>query len=161
MDMEGHVISQLAGELVEQFEANQARETTVKKKRSEQKVQRRNEQREEREYMLQMFLESHKFGKDVNEPRISKGCFLFRKSKEVIYPLHKATELGDTEMVRLLLSAGADPEQRTSKGRSAEDIAREEDLIGSHQEILLLLQSQIKVLPLREAVKLMEEQRCL
>jgi len=34
----------------------QARETTVKKKRSEQKVQRRNEQREEREYMLQMFL---------------------------------------------------------------------------------------------------------
>lgn len=25
MDMEGHVISQLAGELVEQFEANQAR----------------------------------------------------------------------------------------------------------------------------------------
>lgn len=37
-------------------------------------------------------------------------------------------------MVRLLLSAGADPEQRTSKGRSAEDIAREEDLIGSHQD---------------------------
>lgn len=26
MDMEGHVISQLAGELVEQFEANQARQ---------------------------------------------------------------------------------------------------------------------------------------
>ena len=37
-------------------------------------------------------------------------------------------------MVRLLLAAGADPEQRTSKGRSAEDIAREEDLLGSHKD---------------------------
>ena len=35
--------------------------------------------------------------------------------------------------MRLLLAAGADREQRTSKGRTAEMIALEEDLLGSHK----------------------------
>lgn len=42
----------------------------------------------------------------------------------------------DAEIVRLLLAAGADREQRTSKGRTAEQIALEENLLGSHKEKL-------------------------
>lgn len=41
----------------------------------------------------------------------------------------------DAEIVRLLLAAGADREQRTSKGRTAEQIALEENLLGSHKEM--------------------------
>eukprot|EP00438_Fugacium_kawagutii_P031283 Skav218655 [mRNA] locus=scaffold365:774645:776402:- [translate_table: standard] len=70
------------------------------------------------------FLESHGFT-DVNEPRepASSGCFFFnfsRKKKEMwrcgedetIYPIHAAAQLGDAKLVRLLLAAGADSQQR-------------------------------------------------
>ena len=40
----------------------------------------------------------------------------------------------DCEIVRLLLAAGADPQQKTSQGRTAEEIALEEDSLGSHEE---------------------------
>lgn len=150
MEEKGHTISDINLDELE-----------VGKQRSLEKMQWRNEKREEKRCILYTFLESHKFGKDVNEPRIQKSCFLFSKPKEVFYPLHKAAQLGDAEIVRLLLAAGADREQRTSKGRTAEMIALEEDLLGSHKEVLMLLASQIKVMPLREAIKLMEEQKCL
>ncbi|CAK9009808.1 unnamed protein product [Durusdinium trenchii] len=125
--------------------------------RSHKKIDRRNERRERKEIMLNTFLRSHRFGRDVNEPRSSRAlCLPFGKPKEVFYPLHQAAKLGDCEIVRLLLAAGADPQQKTSQGRTAEEIALEEDSLGSHEEVLMLLTSQIKVLPLREAVKMMQ-----
>ena len=35
-----------------------------------------------------------------------------RPKQETIYPIHTAAELGDVKLVRLLLAAGADSQQR-------------------------------------------------
>ena len=40
-----------------------------------------------------------------------------------MYPLHAAAELGDAQLVRMLLAAGADPEQRTGQGLVIECLA--------------------------------------
>ncbi|CAL1143973.1 unnamed protein product [Cladocopium goreaui] len=63
--------------------------------------------------------------KDVNEPQMPEGCFLFRFRRETFYPLHYAVLENDAEMVNMLLIAGSDPRQKSSKGRRPEDLARD------------------------------------
>lgn len=63
--------------------------------------------------------------KDVNEPPMPEGCFLFRLRHETFYPLHYAVLENDAEMVSMLLVAGADAHQKSSKGRRPEDLARD------------------------------------
>ena len=58
---------------------------------------------------------------------------------EVLYPVQVAAQQGDHVMLRMLCSEGADLEQKTSKGRSTWDIAKEADRFGSHQQVLGLL----------------------
>ncbi|CAE7471493.1 unnamed protein product, partial [Symbiodinium sp. KB8] len=101
------------------------------------------------------FLTKHGFGEDVNAPNQPSGCFLPFPRKETLYPLHVAAKLGDGAMVRALLEEGADPEQRSSKGRTAEDLARQEDRDGSHVEVLVLLETPVRFVNARAAKELM------
>ena len=92
---------------------------------------------------------------DVSEPRLSTRCCLFH---DAVYPIHIAAQLGDADIVHMLLAAGADPNQRTSHGVLAVDLASEKDQDGSHCEVIELLRGQLKVLGLRDAVLLMSGQ---
>ena len=100
------------------------------------------------------FLKENGFSSDVSEPRLPTGCMLFRA--ETLYPIHVAAQKGDAAVVRMLLAAGANPEQRTSKGRTAIDFAVKSKVPQSRQ-VLELLRSQGRVLCLRDAVGLMQE----
>ena len=53
------------------------------------------------------------------------------------FPLQAAAGSGRIDIVKLLLEAGADPSIRTSEGKTAADIARDE----GHQECAALLES--------------------
>ncbi|OLQ13168.1 Caskin-2 [Symbiodinium microadriaticum] len=104
--------------------------------------------------VLHEFLQENRFGLDVLEPRTRPRCFLW--SKELVYPIHVAAALGDAYIVRLLLKAGADLKQKTSRGRTAADIAAQEDRYGSHREVLELVRGAIKVMSLRDFMRLAE-----
>jgi len=49
--------------------------------------------------------------------------------------LHQAVIRGDREIVRILLQAGADPDQRDKVGRTAAVLARDHDKEGAIQEL--------------------------
>eukprot|EP00439_Symbiodinium_sp_Y106_P053693 s23_g7.t1 len=104
--------------------------------------------------VLNEFLQEHRFDQDVLEPRASPCCFLW--SKELVYPIHVAAAVGNAEIVRLLLKAGADLAQKTSRGRTAADIAAQEDRYGSHREVLELVRGAVKFMSLRDFMLLAE-----
>ncbi|CAE7479156.1 Huwe1 [Symbiodinium sp. CCMP2456] len=112
-------------------------------------------QREKKLFQLPActFLESHGFSSDVCEPRVPAGCMLFRV--ETLYPIHVAAQKGECEVVRMLIAAGADPSQRTSRGRTAVDFAVKSKSPHTRQ-VLELLRSQGRVLCLRDAVNMMQ-----
>ncbi|CAE7654526.1 nipblb, partial [Symbiodinium pilosum] len=103
--------------------------------------QQRQDMRDEQNYILQDWLRKHGFSRDVTEPRMPKGCFIWKE--ETVWPIHVAARLGDAEIVRLLLSAGADPKQRSSKGRTATDMALEADFFGSHKAVFQTMEVQV------------------
>ena len=55
-------------------------------------------------------------------------------SQETLYPVHLAAHLGDADLLRLVLQAGADATQQSSMGRSAWDVAVQSNVYGSHDE---------------------------
>ena len=81
-----------------------------------------------------------------------------KPGKETFYPVHLAAHLGDAELLRLILQAGADATQRTSLGRSAKEVALQNNISGSHDEVLLLLAEPITVCNVRGLVHLMKRQ---
>ena len=95
------------------------------------------------------FLQKHNCP-SIDEPKLS--CLSFMR--EVVYPIHLAASLGDAHMVRLLVNAGADLQQTTSKGRTAADFALECDKFGSHRDVLDLVQGSVKTMALREFLRL-------
>ena len=54
--------------------------------------------------------------------------------QETLYPVHLAAHLGDADLLRLVLQAGADATQQSSMGRSAWDVAVQSNVYGSHDE---------------------------
>ena len=93
----------------------------------ERRKMRRSELQEEQEITLKAFLRAHRFS-DVNEPRQAPRCLPLKKPEQ-LWPLHVAAQRGDAEVVRLLLKQGADPEQRTSRQRTAQEIAQAKIII--------------------------------
>ena len=94
-----------------------------------------------RRVQLDDFLREHRF-RDVDEPE-QCGCFSF---KERFYPIHIAARLNDSQMIRILLAAGADPSRKSSRGRTALELAEASD----SQKALDLLRCNIKVLTATE-----------
>ena len=86
----------------------------------------------------------NKFG-DVNEPR-HVGCL----RQEAYYPVHVAAMLGNDEVLRLLLRHGASTAQRTRRGHTALQLARQADENGSHAQVIGLLATQVRCLTARQ-----------
>ncbi|CAE7537924.1 ndor1, partial [Symbiodinium necroappetens] len=103
---------------------------------------------------LKDFLHKHRFV-DVCEPSTTWMHCYAMFGGETLYPIHVAAREGDPEILRLLLQARADPEQKTSCGRTAEAVARDADVFGSHKEVVDMLRGGLKVLGLREALSVM------
>lgn len=111
-----------------------------------------------REMAFKEFLAEHDFpSDDVNEPRyIDAGHHWFGllTRYETVYPVHVAAALGNHEMLRMLLRAGANPNQKTSKGSTALDFAQIANRDGSHDQVLALLKSPVKLLRARDVLSL-------
>ncbi|CAJ1431885.1 unnamed protein product [Effrenium voratum] len=99
-----------------------------------------------RERPLRQFLEEYG-SRDPHSYRDFAG--------EALTPIHLAAEIGDGRVVRALLAAGANPSRRTSLGSTAEDLAWRANIEDSHCDILQLLQGQVKVTSLRDAMVVM------
>ena len=110
-------------------------------------LKKRGEEKREQQELLADFLAHNKFS-DVNEPR-GLGC-----SREAYYPVHAAAVLGDREVLRLLLRAGASCDQRSSRGRTALQMAQQADKEGSHAAVIGLLQTKVKCLSVKGLVSL-------
>eukprot|EP00438_Fugacium_kawagutii_P030224 Skav219517 [mRNA] locus=scaffold30:49575:49928:+ [translate_table: standard] len=107
--------------------------------------------------LLKNFLKDHGFS-DPCKPIRKSGCFSpkeFLFPKERLYPIHIAAKLGNHELVRILLFKGANPEQKSSKGRTPAEIARAAAVHDSHDMVLMLLVNKVAVLNLRDAVTFM------
>lgn len=78
------------------------------------------------------FLELNGFF-NVNSERRSMG--------RIAYPIHVAVKEKNASMVRMLLAEGADPNRTTTRGYTAEDIAKSRNSDGSYNEILMILRS--------------------
>eukprot|EP00438_Fugacium_kawagutii_P005305 Skav231735 [mRNA] locus=scaffold638:129912:132535:- [translate_table: standard] len=69
-----------------------------------------------------------------------RDCTLF--PSEDIYPVHAAAYFGDDAAMKFLLSCaalGADVMRRTSSGRTALDIAKDFNTVGSHDPFIAML----------------------
>ena len=66
------------------------------------------------ELMLKDFLETYGFSAP-NEP--------LQVRHDIVYPVHIAAHLGNYDLLRLLVAAGADTKVRTARGRSTVDLA--------------------------------------
>ncbi|CAL1150556.1 unnamed protein product [Cladocopium goreaui] len=79
------------------------------------------------EWLLEQFLKKHRFD-DVNASRQSRGLLplLSLKSPERVFPIHVAAQEGNSQILRILLRREVDPQQQTSRGRSALEIAKAE-----------------------------------
>lgn len=107
------------------------------------KKQMRQQKRRE---AVAMFLEMHGF-KDVAKPRRPVSSMIFQT--EDFYPIHVAAKSANVLMIRALCAEGANPEQKTNLGRTAMDIARDENRRGSHQEVLEILARKVNVISFR------------
>lgn len=113
-------------------------------------VSARRERREQDEEYLQSFLQKFEF-QELNQPR-SRNFFNFQAER--FYPIHVAAMLGDYHLLRLLVAHGADFQQRSSKGRTALDLARERDSCGSHCMAIAFLKSRTPIVPMREFMRM-------
>lgn len=114
---------------------------------SSKSINRRRLMEMQKQEVLQAFLASHDF-KGVDEPR--HGDRWLWSSTEVVYPIHLASQLGNYEVVRMLVIAKANPRQKTSKMRSALDFAQEAADTENKQNVIDLLRGNIEVMSFRD-----------
>mmetsp|Transcript_8875 Transcript_8875/g.21040 ORF Transcript_8875/g.21040 Transcript_8875/m.21040 type:complete len:194 (-) Transcript_8875:58-639(-) len=107
---------------------------------------KRQQVRQRKQQELSVFLREHRC-EHVNEPQSLSGCFgLHLGFKEVVYPIHLAARRGDARITRLLLAEGADPSQKTSKGRTALDIA----IRHANKKVQEVLENPVQAIPVRD-----------
>eukprot|EP00434_Breviolum_minutum_P026512 symbB.v1.2.023438.t1/scaffold2142.1/size88058/2 len=102
----------------------------------------RQKRKQQHQAYLDNFLLKHKFT-DVNKPRQGTSYFALPK-KEVMYPIHVAAATRDMKILRMLLARDADPEQKSDRGRTALDVAKDADRFGSHKEVIDVLKGEGK-----------------
>mmetsp|Transcript_52061 Transcript_52061/g.122195 ORF Transcript_52061/g.122195 Transcript_52061/m.122195 type:complete len:320 (-) Transcript_52061:51-1010(-) len=114
---------------------------------SSKSINRRRLMEMQKQEVLQAFLASHDFA-GVDEPR--HGERWVWSSTEVVYPIHLASQLGNYEVVRMLVIAKANPRRKTSKMRSALDFAQEAAHTENKQNVIDLLRGSIEVMSFRD-----------
>ncbi|CAK9102537.1 Caskin-2 [Durusdinium trenchii] len=120
-------------------------------------INRRAKQRIEQDELLE-FLWKNGFT-DVNTTRKEKRCRRFPRpsclfaEEEVLYPLHLAVKMGDAKLVSLLLRAGADKDQESSKGRRPMEVAQQAKRSESKAEIVELLEGIQKTQSVRDLLR--------
>ncbi|OLP97731.1 hypothetical protein AK812_SmicGene19897 [Symbiodinium microadriaticum] len=106
---------------------------------------------------LHTLLAEHGFAGGVNCSRESGGRRLFFCRSEVIHPIHFAAKHGDAQLVRRLLTAMADPHQKTSAGRTALDIAKKSNKTNLPREIEALLGGDLEIVSVRQFRRMAKE----
>jgi len=99
-------------------------------KRYEQEREQRRKEEQEDQQKIEAFLKKNKFS-DIHDRQ--KTLF------KAWYPLHCAVSKNDTDMVQLLLAAGASPLEKNSSGLTPLALAQKLDRKGSHAQTLKLL----------------------
>eukprot|EP00913_Durusdinium_trenchii_P000934 g863.t1 len=89
----------------------------------------------EQQAQLQAFLRRHGL-QNIDKPQTAKGCFCWRTEK--MYALHHAVAENNYQMVRLLLALGADPCQKTSRGRTPAQLAKDLDRLEGTKGVLAM-----------------------
>ncbi|CAK9100108.1 Pyrimidine-specific ribonucleoside hydrolase RihB [Durusdinium trenchii] len=118
---------------------------------------KREQRQTKRRDCVVRFLKRHDFS-DVNKPRIKRFFSMPFTEKKGVYPLHVAAKLGDLQMVRFLLQAGADPERKTRRGLLASDFVVDDgEAEGDAAQILALLSGELKIRPLRSLLDVTNE----
>mmetsp|Transcript_102526 Transcript_102526/g.265126 ORF Transcript_102526/g.265126 Transcript_102526/m.265126 type:complete len:233 (+) Transcript_102526:98-796(+) len=87
---------------------------------------------EEQSRLLLEFLAEHGFA-GAHTPR--------RKMWRTTYPIHKAVKVGDPKIIEILLAEGADPNQKDSRGKTAEQLAQSQGRKGSCETVQRLLRA--------------------
>eukprot|EP00434_Breviolum_minutum_P020688 symbB.v1.2.018242.t1/scaffold1447.1/size118252/2 len=115
---------------------------------------RREKLRKKRELQLKEFLDLHGFHDPCEpQPTARPTCFSFSwRQEEVLYPIHVAATHGEGKILRLLIDAGADHTQRTSKGRTALEFAQ----LNGWTEAAAILENPVKPVKVREMLKTMQ-----
>lgn len=114
-----------SGRCEQEAARNAARKAENATLRAEDARKAQEAARQEKE--LASYLAEHKFT-FINGPKQT----LFSTT----YPLHCAAELGNGEVVDLLLRAGADPARTDSNGKTAAEVAQRRNANGSHEAVL-------------------------
>jgi len=87
--------------------------------------------------MVEEFLRRHGFSSDAMDMQSWSHTFL---PFERLGPLHMAAKEGETDVLCAMLRQKADVHQKTSRGRTAIDLARAADCCGSHSQIIWFLE---------------------
>ena len=104
---------------------------------------------------ISTWLRFHNFREmDVNEQQVPSGCFLFKRP-EPMCPIHVAAKRGHERIIKFLLMARADPTLKTSRGRTALEIARKADVKSSHRETMEALETAERAVSVRRAIQIM------
>ena len=101
--------------------------------RSRKKMRRQNE--------LQKFLDHHKFQSVNHKVPLASG--------ELVCPIHLAAFLGRPRLLRLILNHGVDPQQKSSHGRTALDMARGIIKTDAMCEVIELLTNPVQTCSMR------------
>merc|ERR1712232_92708 len=104
---------------------------------------RRKAEEEEQERLLQeqVARDKAKLEAFLKEHGYSGANAKRTKMFKTKYPLHTAVKINDPDMVRILLSAGADGSAKNSAGQTPAQLAKKSDKQGSHAGLLLALDS--------------------
>jgi len=112
-------------------EAAQQQRLREEAERAEAEEQQRQEEaRRDRQAKVTTFLKTKGF-KSVTAPK--------RSMMKTTYPIILAAEAGDTEMVEFLIQEGADPAQKNSSGKTAQEVATKKNKKSSHDGVLRAL----------------------
>lgn len=115
--------------------AHQAERERATRKEAARLAREQKRERDERQAALLAWCEQHGFT-GVEQPRRS-GCTVWGAT--TTFPLHSAAELGDTNIVKMLLREGVDKTRKNSAGLTALQVAQRKGKAGSHDEIQRLL----------------------
>ncbi|CAJ1416298.1 unnamed protein product [Effrenium voratum] len=94
---------------------------------------------QERKARVEEFLQANGFTEVAAPKRVQEKMLGVPLMSKTIYAIHVAAELGDADMVEMLMKEGADPMQKTSAGKTPKDLAKKRSKGGSHDAVIQAL----------------------